>query len=440
MGNSGSGNRRSGDEEKELPYKTELQTLFKNLLDYGVLKKDAIQKHFQGPCEDLVDNLYNRYYIDLINGDSVTQNIFVERSQKILSVADESKRDQAHFYLDFLLKKNKEITSDEVQRVFSLLLQYALIWQPDYEPRGDKENGDETDDVINSFVDSCMQGKDVVTKDDIIAWVLENNECMFDGFQAWLYHKFTGCMPKLNHEILPQPLECAEDNLLLSRSLLWYLCCVLPTIFTKVDKDRAGRDENGEEPELQLVRTWNLIYDSNQHGLSLNRFKNKVMNYKGPTVTVFHFANNVSAVAAIDQPWVDSPDRFGGPYCHLIQISPQLKILDASDKMAYLKELGRAIPTGMQFGSQREACIKIDTDLESATLVYMGMCSTTVLKLEVWGCGGSEAMRSQKDMRKWEKNEIEKRKKVKLPGQWDTDKTILEMGGVCVNHSQRGDM
>ena len=62
-----------------------------------------------------------------------------------------------------------------------------------------------------------------------------------------------------------------------------------------------------------------------------------------------------------------------------------LSIFAASDKMAYLKELGRAIPTGMQFGSQREACIKIDTDLESATLVYMGMSSTTVLKLEVSG-------------------------------------------------------
>jgi len=29
---------------------------------------------------------------------------------------------------------------------------------------------------------------------------------------------------------------------------------------------------------------------------------------------------------------------------------------------------------------------------------------------------------------------------VKLPGQWDQDKTILEMGGVTVSHSQRGDM
>ena len=29
---------------------------------------------------------------------------------------------------------------------------------------------------------------------------------------------------------------------------------------------------------------------------------------------------------------------------------------------------------------------------------------------------------------------------VKLPGQWDQDKTILEMGGVTVSHSQRGDV
>ena len=27
--------------------------------------------------------------------------------------------------------------------------------------------------------------------------------------------------------------------------------------------------------------------------------------------------------------------------------------------------------------------------------------------------------------------------KVKLPGEWDADKAILEMGGVCVDHSQR---
>jgi len=188
--------------------------------------------------------------------------------------------------------------------------------------------------------------------------------------------------------------------------------------------------------------TWNLLYESNEHGLSLNRFKNKVMSYKSPTLMFIQLEDGRLLLIAVDQPWKDSAERYGGPYCNLIEIYPTMQIIEADANMIYLKESSRAILTGLIIGSSStKPKVIIDTDLSTVKLNYKPVPEDHAIeKIEVWGCGGVEAIASQTDLKKWEKKEVEKRRKVKLPGQWDTDKTILEMGGVTVSHNQRADI
>ncbi|XP_066934698.1 uncharacterized protein [Clytia hemisphaerica] len=443
------GNSQSSSAKTKIlsPYQEKIIEIYQSICDVGILSKAKFQDHFKGPSDTVTKNLFDRFFIDLLNSDSTTSNLFVERVQFILDSVQSTEDEHYSFCMDILSDGNQPINKEELERIINECREFGMMNLEDDENETKVEEQVSNDDSLSkAILETCekIPGDDL--REKFIKWCKLNFNKMFLGFQTWIVYKFTNVITitRSGTEILPVPFECKSEKskVQLNGTLLWFLCSLIPSCFTRMEnKYKLSEDsELDDQAEENAKYTWNLLYDSNQHGLSLNRFKHKVMSYKSPTVSIITFSGGVQVVLTLDQPWNDSPTKFGGPYCMLIEISPHVKIIEANASMVYLKELGRAVPTGLLIGSDSRAKISIDKDLSTAQINYKHLIDESVDRMEVWGCGGVVAIKSQAEQKKWESREIEKRKKVKLPGQWDQDKTILEMGGVTVNHSQRGDM
>ena len=90
-----------------------------------------------------------------------------------------------------------------------------------------------------------------------------------------------------------------------------------------------------------------------------------------------------------------------------------LYLFSAGQKRISLNEKKRGFPTGLRVMSSSEAnatcLLEVDSALEMAR--FRGV-SMTIVKVEVWGCGGERAMERQQKMKEWEKQLILKRRKV----------------------------
>ncbi|XP_065661412.1 uncharacterized protein LOC100202453 isoform X3 [Hydra vulgaris] len=408
-----------------------LLKLFDKLCKYELLDQELFLEHFKSDDNKGKNNvgsyLFNWYFIDLLKASPISRKIFAERAQTILDYVYKSQNEKINLYFDILTNNQSDFNEEDLTLVFEDCCKYGILLAMDSCVIL-KE-----DVLICSMVESCLNGATCVSKKNVKSFLIDESFYIFAGFEAWLFEKFTGSPLKTNFEMLLLPTECESGNTMLTPTLLYFLCTRLPTCYIRMDNKFNDINKDAENEKF----SWNLLYESNQHGLSLNRFKSKLMNYKSATITILKFVSGVVLILALDEPWRDGPDKYGGPYCQLIEVSPNLKVLETNSSMVYLKENSRSISTGLHIGCDTNSKVKIDKDLQCAELNYRNSVNEVLTRVETWGCGGVKAKRNQEDLKKWELNEIEKRKKVKLPGEWDTDKAILEMGGVCVSHSQR---
>lgn len=73
---------------------------------------------------------------------------------------------------------------------------------------------------------------------------------------------------------------------------------------------------------------WTMLYESDNDGLSLNRFEHHVMGYRGPTVSFLCAEGNRIFCLAIDQPWKESIQFWGSSNSTIVQLSPEYRVLD----------------------------------------------------------------------------------------------------------------
>lgn len=443
----GSKNRKAT--QFETPYHTELEDLFEKLSQNGMfIKKEHFERHFEGPTEGLSKNLFRH-----VCGSSQAQSTenhhkfvqqqnmqsFIKNAHDLLEQAYKVKDAQIRFYFELFTGQDAQTTLKEIMMLLreSCLYALALVEQEHQYPVA------ADDIVITSLAKSCVVEHSSVCKDKFCDWALDLNPKVFSGLEAWLHEKFTGSIQKGHFQMLPMPNTSISDNSfsILTPSLLWYLCCVLPICYTRLEKSHSlsTMAEDSTDGDDSNDYTWSLLYDSNEHGLSLNRFKKKCLNYKSPTVLLIQFESGMILVLAVDESWRDSSEKFGGAYCALLEIVPDCSSIIESQKIVYLRETARSAPTGLLIGQSFPPKVQINTDLSSAELIYKDSRKEDIVKIEVWGCGGVLAAAAQKEQLKWDKKELEKIRKVKRPGRWEenVDKQILDMAGVKTSHSQR---
>ncbi len=78
-----------------------------------------------------------------------------------------------------------------------------------------------------------------------------------------------------------------------------------------------------------------------------------------------------------------------------------------------LNEKQRGFPSGLRvLGNGGTPLLTVDPSLNTVT--FLGEEGMSVECVEVWGCGGVEAVESQRRMKEWEKRQISLRGKVRV--------------------------
>ncbi|XP_014673460.1 PREDICTED: uncharacterized protein LOC106813753 isoform X2 [Priapulus caudatus] len=265
-------------------------------------------------------------------------------------------------------------------------------------------------------------------------WASECCLRLFDGVHAWLLRRL---MDATWNGLAEIQLESRSSHLI-NAAMLWLCSTFLPSCFCNGQVPGGATLHHVALPSLP---EWTLLYDSSDQGLSLNRFEHNCFKYQSPTVMLVSLSDDFSFCVATDEEWRESVQRWGSINTIVTQISPKLRHFEGGASTLYLNQKTRGLPLGIQIGSNPKLPIlSIDKGMATATHAHV---ARTLYRIEVWGCGTEADKSAQTTHRQWEAQQAQKERKVKLPGHWDEDNpdmALLEMAGVKVHHSERGDV
>ncbi|TKR77570.1 hypothetical protein L596_018516 [Steinernema carpocapsae] len=271
----------------------------------------------------------------------------------------------------------------------------------------DAVQGDEK--FINLLVEQMESGGQEPL--DIVNWKRAVCPNLCNAVQAKVMSGFYG---------IPNPQTDFSSDIL-SPIQMFFLQCCLPAKFFPTE---SRQFEEQEKDRSDLTRHWTPLYSSAEHGISVNRFEANVFDYHGATIAIFELTNGTVAAIAADQEWRHSGKRFGGPHTALYQFSPVCKTIEQPGAI-YCNLKLRSAALGLSFDRH----FSVDKEMNG------------VKAIEVWGCSGATTLQEQQKLKQWQSRQVEKNKKVPLPGNWDEnpDKTLLEMAGFTFSSERQDD-
>lgn len=139
----------------------------------------------------------------------------------------------------------------------------------------------------------------------------------------------------------------------------------------------------------------------------------------------------------------ESPQPYGDDQTRIFRIWGVFKTFDiTSNKSIYLNTRSRGLQLGLIFGySQLKPVLKVSEDFSHVD--HESMKNDQIVSVEVWGCGCTKAINKQSEMKNWEAKQIEKMRTVNRNSEaWteNADKTLLDLAGIKIEHSERGDI
>jgi len=361
--------------------------------------------------------------------------------------------------------------------------------------------------LLNSLVISIMSTKKTVSKDDLLSWIYENCSRLFGSTHAWIIRALVDekgpihsalddlcpnvaapshLPPEMafnnNAKPVPSPLRATSptrpklsscsssaslksmgslhSDTILCPMLKWLLSSLLArSYFLSALQDKS--EDSPSDPFVDRIKSlsqpveWTLLFNSNNHGLSMNRFQHHVFAYKGQSVMLVELeAGDVYAIAS-DAEWKESTSRFGGMDAVLLEAVPRFRCRDSGREILYLNEWGRSLPKGILLGRDHKTpLLKIDSGMDICTAAN-GM-QQNIRAIEVWGCSSGRALDQQQSQKNWEEREANKGRIVSREAafggggrgrgkgaragwQDNPDRLLLEMGGITTEHNQRSD-
>lgn len=355
--------------------------------------------------------------------------------------------------------------------------------------------------LINSLVISIMKNKKTISRDDLLSWTYENCPRLFGSTHAWLIRALVDLKgpvhsnPKLNDlcgaainsslppELAfnsqsasspPHPSSPKTRTKLSSRSSSaslkslgsmhsdQILCCVLKWLLsgllarsyflsTLQDKFEDAPSDPMEDKIKSLSQPvhWTLLYNSNSHGLSMNRFQHHVFSYQGQTMMLVELEAGDLYVVAADAEWKESTSRYGGIDALILEAVPRFRSRDSGREVLYLNEFGRSLPKGILLGRDPKIPIlKIDSSFDICTA--SNGIEQNIRAVEVWGCSTSRALDKQNSQKNWEQGQAVQGQAVGRKAAFggggrgaragwkdNPDRQLLEMGGVTTEHNDR---
>ncbi|KAL3856227.1 hypothetical protein ACJMK2_011004 [Sinanodonta woodiana] len=317
------------------------------------------------------------------------------------------------------------------------------------------------DKLFESMALSMFGIKDTLNFDSFSKWLAQHCPHMFSGVHNWVHQILTGSKMPSELETAPFPLleRFVEGKHCMSMGMLWALSATIPYQYTHSAKEDAAQQDTSSGFKNPLLtsyhllmklahlsgcQSWTLLYDSCEHGLSLNRFTHHISSYNGPTITLISFEGRNMYCVAEDKGWSEGPSRFGEEDMMIIQLTSAYRVVQAKiisprifgGPMVLWNEHERSLPQGIKIGKDdKSAVLFIPSDFDKIQHYGVNCCLT---RIEVWGCGGTEAKKAQQKQKQWERKDIEKHRgrKLKLETNWNEnpDKQLLNWGGIQTDH------
>ncbi|VDN33226.1 unnamed protein product [Gongylonema pulchrum] len=290
-----------------------------------------------------------------------------------------------------------------------------------------------------------------VTEEGLLQ-MLDNRSKLLSPFKMWFLQC---CLPDVyfvKHLICvtEEGLLQMPDNRskLLSPFKMWFLQCCLPDVYF-VKREGA-------------VQKWTSLYSSFEHGISATKFEQLVFCYRGPTVTVIEMEDSSIIVLAVDQEWSSPYLYFRFEQLVFCYRGPTVTVIEMEDSSIIVLAVDQEWRnSGSRFGAQNCVFVRLAPFFKRVSKNSPMYCNfklrtharklsfeeefevdpelTGIADLEIFACGGTESLEEKRFMDERRKRQIERSKKMPLPGKWDEnpDKLLLEMAGAYSTDNRR---
>ncbi|GAB1604605.1 uncharacterized protein LOC106870288 isoform X1 [Argonauta hians] len=413
----------------------------------GVLSRKAFQNTFHGPLQMFGKILYTKMQDGHDEKNLITKEQFVKGGKEILNLHGVNEQEKYYFRL-FSLGKDA-LTKDDSRDLVAV--SYALALSLSSIPYSPFENG-----CLDAMVNSMFGIQESINYQVFERWMEKHCPHLLSSVHEWVLCILTGSkspMEEVNTHV-PELDHILKGRYLINKMVLWCMTISLPGVYITIPKPTDLRTEHSsyaiasssvqdliEKARIPHCRTWNLLYNSNDHGLSMNRFSHHVSSYKGSCVMLLSFEGKNLYCIASDCGWREGTKRFGNDQCLLIQLLPIYRVVQAGPNMLLWNEHNRELKKGIQIGRDPKSLVlEIPAEFDSVKH-YSVPCQ--LHRVEVWGCGGPDALEAQVKQKQWEIKDTQKHRTKKLiqqkPESWadNPDKQLLEWGGISTSHSFR---
>ncbi|XP_042862530.1 uncharacterized protein LOC122247364 [Penaeus japonicus] len=376
-------------------------------------------------------------------GDLLSRSAFLASSHYILGLLSDS--EQLEFYIKVFAGDEEKISQGNL---------YELIFAAYHISKVAHQTCCLPDDILMAVVKAAMHGKESVSKKYLHGWVSQNCPRLV----MWV-HKYITHMLTVGHRTIPDNTNEDEDDtdtpildcpnksscITLHPALIWLLTCTLPTLYSKQQKSLPSSNSLLLDPHIFIDRMisavspthWVPLYNSDNHGLSINRFQHHVFGYHGPTLMFITAEGGNMFCLASDEEWRDSKHFWGSDHCICMHLTPEYRVIESGPKMMYFNVSSRGFPTGIHIGTDStNRALTVDLNL---SLVTYRRIPYKLFSIEAWGCGTTEAKEAQVELKKREVKDSENRRKVNLNSvDWvdNPDRYLLELAGGRPTYAQ----
>ncbi|GLD93138.1 hypothetical protein PINS_up001730 [Pythium insidiosum] len=239
--------------------------------------------------------------------------------------------------------------------------------------------------------------------DELMRWTSNQVPLLYSTFSSWVTRRCFGRLARLSYN----PPELSQPSDILSLSQFTALSLTGTPLQQRVDR----------------------LYTNAQDGLSFNRLCHHILGYGGPTLLVVRSTDGDVFGLYGDTEWRETSKFYGSNGCFLFRVEPHLSIYrvsasSANENYMYLNTKGVALPRGLGMGGDTTAFrLFLNEDFDETCYTSAKCLSfepgrlTTknnfaVDALEVWGCGGDDAIGRQRAYRKDTADMLDKMRKV----------------------------
>ncbi|XP_064649374.1 uncharacterized protein LOC135501273 [Lineus longissimus] len=370
--------------------------------------------------------------------EQIPVNPFVHLGKQVMGMSSPAER--LEYFWRVFAGGGAELSKDELTKM--LITCYRLSIHSSGFGEQIEEFG-RCDEIVKSIVESVWPKESYkIDKSLFFAWCQKNTSFIFSGTHSWTNGIWSQldfrsqCAKCPSHAIIE---DIKTGSYLLSVQYLWMLSCNLPHAY----RQSAGVSEVISPMEanswnkLSEILHWTNLYSSYLQGMSLNTLNFHIFSYKEPTIMLLKLEQGHLYCIGVDEEWKVGSQRWGGHSCIVIQLLPQLRIVQTGANMLFYNTETRGLPKGIQFGKDTKS-VMLEIDEDMTTVKHYGV--PLQLKVcEVWACGSPAARNAQMQQQQWEKKEVEKHKNRKLKVEdWkdNPDRQLLNMGGVNVDHQE----